>query len=254
MKYGMPTLLEFNTINENVKFAKKHNLDFIELNMNLPICLNIKDKELMKYDIEFTMHISEELNIGELNNNLWKSYIKEIKRQINFGIKNNIKKYTIHLNQGIYFTMSDGKKYLTDKYERIYLNNIIKSLNILNEIAKNNNIFINFENTKINSSISKAINLINKYDNLGFTFDIGHNEKNDNKAYPLMKNKIRHIHIHDYDGKKDHLPIGNGIIDFKKYEKKFNECYIIIEVKEVNNLINSINLLKNRLLSSISYC
>ncbi|UKI50816.1 MAG: hypothetical protein L6U99_05585 [Clostridium sp.] len=32
----MPTLLEFKTIKENIEFAKKNKLDFIELNYNMP--------------------------------------------------------------------------------------------------------------------------------------------------------------------------------------------------------------------------
>ena len=48
MKYGMPTLVEFDSILENVKFAKENNLDFIELNMDLPYCFNIKENETIK--------------------------------------------------------------------------------------------------------------------------------------------------------------------------------------------------------------
>ena len=38
MKYGMPTLVEFTSILDNVNLAKSNNLDFIELNMDLPYC------------------------------------------------------------------------------------------------------------------------------------------------------------------------------------------------------------------------
>ena len=62
MKYGMPSLIEFNSIEENVLFAKKNNLSFIELNMDLPYCQNIFN--LSKYNIDFTMHLSEELNVA----------------------------------------------------------------------------------------------------------------------------------------------------------------------------------------------
>ena len=101
---------------------------------------------------------------------------------------------------------------------------------------------INFENTKIHDFTNLAIETIMKYDYLGFTLDIGHNEKNDNKAYPLFKKmgKIRHIHIHDFDGKNDHLPIGTGTIDFTKYKTEIKKNYIVIEVKAKEQLISSI--------------
>ena len=240
MKLGMPSLIEFNSIKENVSFAKENNLSFIELNMDLPYCQ--KDLNLKNFNFDFTMHLSEELNVSELNNYLRKSYLKECIRQIKLGIKNNIKLYTIHIDSGVYFTLPCGKLFLNEKYKSIYQENFNDSCKILNDIAKNNNIMINFENTKIHSFTPLAINIINKYEYLGFTLDIGHNEKDDNKAYNLFKksNKIRHIHMHDYDGKSDHLAIGDGTIDFIKYKNELGKNFVVVEIKEKKQLISSI--------------
>ena len=46
--------------------------------------------------------------------------------------------------------------------------------------------------------------------------------------------------MHDYDGKSDHLAIGDGVIDFKKYKNDIKNNYVVIEVKEKNQLISSI--------------
>ena len=240
MKYGMPTLVKFNSIEDNVNFAKENNLDFIELNMDLPYCLNIDN--LKKYDFEFTMHISEEINVASLNSNLRANYLNEAIRQIKLGIKNNISKFNIHIDSGVYFTLPNGKFFLNEKYIEIYKEHLNESCKVLNELAKNNNIDINFENTKIHDFVELAVEIISSYDALGFTLDIGHNEKNNNKAYPLFMNtnKIRHIHMHDFDGKKDHLTIGKGIVDFKKYEDILEKNYVVIEVKEKEELIESI--------------
>lgn len=243
MKYGMPTLVEFNSILENVMFAKNNNLGFIEINMNLPYCFNLKNGELNKYEFDFTMHLSEELNIGELNDNLFKKYLNEIKRQIELGISNNIKRYTIHLNSGVHFTMPDKKIFLNNIYLDKYLKQIKKSCDILNKIALDNDIYINFENTKIESFTKEAIKIISGYKYLGFTLDIGHNEKNENKAFKLFNDtgKIRHIHMHDYDLFNDHLALGDGCIDFSKYNKVIKNNYVVIEIKRCEELIKSIN-------------
>ena len=246
MKYGMPTLVEFTSIKDNVDFALANHLDFIELNMDLPYCLDISYDDLTKYNIEFTMHLSEKLNVASLNNELRKNYLKECIREIKLGIKQNIKKFNIHIDSGVYFTLPSQKYYLNEKYLDIYKTNLKKSLQVLNKLAKDNNIEINFENTKIHKFTYEAIKLIKNYSNLGFTLDIGHNEKNGDKAYPAFKetNKIRHIHMHDYDGKSDHLEIGKGIIDFSKYQDLLKKCYVVIEVKEKQELINSIEKIK----------
>lgn len=243
----MPTLIEFNSILDNVNFAKNNNLRFIELNMDLPYCLNIKEGELLNYDMEFTMHISEKINVAELNDNLRKLYLNEAIRQIELGISNNIKKFNIHIDSGVYFTMPDGKFFLNEKYQDIYEANLNKSCKLLNDIAKEYNIKINFENTKIQKFTGVAIKIINNYKNLGFTLDIGHNEKNKNKAFPLLNetNKIRHIHLHDFDGNNDHLTIGKGIIDFTKYHNVLKDNYIVIEVKQAFELEESIKYLRN---------
>lgn len=245
MIYGMPSLIEFNSIEENVLFAKANNLDFIELNMDLPYCQNLSN--LGKYHFNFTMHLSEELNVGELNNYLCQAYLKEAIRQINLGIKNGIIRYTIHLDSGVYFTLPSEKIFLNEKYQSIYEKNFEDSCKVLNDLAKENNIMINFENTKIHSFTHLAIEIINKFEYLGFTLDIGHNEKNENKAYPLFKesNKIRHIHMHDFDGKSDHLAIGDGFIDFSKYKNELTKNYIVVEVKDAKQLTASIKEINN---------
>jgi len=246
MIYGMPSLVEFKSIEDNVTFAKKNNLKFIELNMDLPYCTNIKENELQIYDIDFTMHISEKINVAELNDNLRVAYLNEAIRQIELGVKNNIKKFNIHIDSGVYFTLPDGKFFLNERYQDIYQKNIEKSCKVLNEIAKKYNISINFENTKIQKFTPLAVNIISNYKYLGFTLDIGHNEKNKNKAFELFNktNKIRHIHLHDYDGNSDHLTLGKGIIDFKKYKNILEENYIVIEVKQSNELLESIIYLR----------
>lgn len=243
MKIGMPTLLEYN-LEENINFAKNNNFDFIELNMNLPYCFEIKEKELLKYNYDFTMHISEELNIYELNNNLKKSYLKEIIRQLKIGISNNIKKYTIHLNQGIYFTIDSNKKYLNEVFKNNYTKSLKSSLKYLNRFCENNNIYINFENTKYNDNIKIAINEIVKYPHFGFTLDIGHNEKDKNKFYNYLEKEnylknIKHIHMHDYDNISDHLALGKGIINFNKYKNLLIDNYIVMEVKKSEELLES---------------
>lgn len=240
MKYGMPTLAKFNSIKDNYLFAKENHLDFIELNMDLPYCFC--DEDLTQYDMCFTMHISEEVNVADLNPNLQKSYLEEAIREIEFGVKNQIKKFNLHIDSGVYFTLPDGKYYLNERYIDIYKKHLDESCKVLDKIAKENEIEINFENTKVHDFVSVAVEVITKYPNLGFTLDIGHNEKNGNKAYPLFypTGKIRHIHMHDYDGKSDHLAIGDGIVDFSKYQDLLDKCYVVVEVKEADDLVKSI--------------
>ena len=60
--------------------------------------------------------------------------------------------------------------------------------------------------------------------NIGLTVDTGHMQFNDGAGYRAYGSlaalierlgpRVFHMHLHDYDGKLDHLAIGNGKIDF----------------------------------------
>ena len=155
MTLGMPSLVEFHSIKENVEFAKENHLQFVELNMDLPYCQNLEDLE--QYQFEFTMHLSEELNVADLNNFLRKAYVEEAIRQMQLGIQNHIKRYTIYLDSGVHFTLPDGKCFLNEQYSELYQSHLEESCIQLNDFAKENDIFINFENTKIQSFTLLAI-------------------------------------------------------------------------------------------------
>ncbi len=68
--YGMPTLIETNTLEECTKLCAELNLDFIELNMNLPqYQLDKIDTDYFrsianKYGIYYTIHLDENLNMS----------------------------------------------------------------------------------------------------------------------------------------------------------------------------------------------
>lgn len=69
----MPTLIETNTLEECAAVCRVMNLDFIELNMNLPqyqtteidisYFIDIADK----YGVFYTIHLDENFNISDFN-------------------------------------------------------------------------------------------------------------------------------------------------------------------------------------------
>lgn len=258
MKLGMSTLVEFNSLEENLELCNKLGLDFIELNMDLPYCLpdnNIKwEKIKKKYNMDFSVHLSEKLEVGEINEDIRKKQIEIIKNAINYyNIEANIKKYNLHLDKGVYFNLPDRKVYIFEKYQERYNNAIKKSFADLSKFALENNIEIYFENIRITDFISNSFKILKEYSNLYYTLDVGHSAKdnyNADKLFMTSPNLIKHMHIHDFDGNKDHLELGKGLIDIKKYMKfcKKNDIYAVIEVKRQQELINSIeyiNKIKN---------
>ena len=112
----MPILVELHSLEENVKLAQELNLDFIELNLDIPYCfLESLDTTLLDSNA-FTIHLSEKIDVGELNDSLRKFYLNEIERIISFGTKHHILKYNIHLDPGIHFSLPDKKIFIYEEY------------------------------------------------------------------------------------------------------------------------------------------
>ena len=245
----MPILVEFNSLEENIKLCKKLNLDFIELNLDVPYCFpeNL-DAKLLR-ESNFTIHLSEKFDVGELNNSLRKFYLSEIEKIVCFGTKHNIFKYNLHLDPGIHFSLPDKRVFIYQEYLRDYLESYKDSCDTLSNIADKYNATILFENVKIESYTLKAIEIISNYDNLFFTLDLGHNIRYGNIAkeqFLKYNNKIKHIHLHDFNGSKDHQELFTGDLNVKEELAfcKDNNLDVVIEVKRKEELINSVNKLR----------
>lgn len=246
----MPILVELNSLEENIKLFQKLNLDFIELNLDIPYCFLENIETSLLDSNTFTIHLSEKIDVGELNYNLRNFYLKEIERIIAFGTKHNIFKYNIHLDPDIHFSLPDKKIFIYEKYLDDYLKAYKDSCDTLSKIANEYNATILFENVKIESYTLKAIEIISNYNNLFFTLDLGHNIRYDNiskKQFLKYENKIKHIHLHDFNGSKDHQELFTGLLNIKE-ELEFCDKHnldVLIEVKREEELINSVNKLKN---------
>jgi len=87
----------------------------------------------------------------------------------------------------------------------------------MDDLAQEHGVLVGME-TEIDYDLPGAL----KLKNVGFTIDVGHQcISNGFRGYGSLGNLLRtlhrhmlHMHIHDYDGKNDHLPLGQGKIDF----------------------------------------
>lgn len=244
----MPILVELHSLKENIQLCQKLNLDFIELNLDIPYCFPENMDSKLLTENNFTIHLSEKVDVGELNNSLREFYLHEIEKLISFGTKQNIFKYNLHLDPGIHFSLPDRKVFIYEEYLSDYLKAYKNSCDILSDIANKYNAIILFENVKMETYTLKAIEIISNYDNLFFTLDLGHNIRYKNMAkeqFLKYDNKIKHIHLHDFNGSNDHQELFTGLLNIKQ-ELAFcesNNLDVLIEVKRKEELINSVHKL-----------
>ncbi len=279
--FGMPTLIELDSIKENVELCRELNLDFIELNMNIPYCtflgydesdnsvkseLNDFISELNEYKnqfgIYFTIHLDENFNFADMNPYVKNAYLQTLKNVINNATKIQCPVINMHLNSGVYFTLPTEKIFLFEKYNEHYKTCVDDFINFTSTVLSSVDFpLISVENTNGWKIFEKsAIEKILQYDNFALTFDIGHSEAIGNLDEDFIlqnKSKLKHFHIHDgtlpnsttKSFGKNHLELGTGNIDLLKRLNlaKETNSRCVIETKTVESLKKSVFWLKENL-------
>lgn len=258
LKFGMPTLIETSSIDTCAALCKKLHLEFIELNMNLPQYqpgnINIPYfKEIAdRYGIFYTVHLDENLNIGDFNPYVADAYRRTVAETIELSKKLSIPILNMHMSNGVYFTLPDKKIYLFSEYQEQYLESILRFRMMCEKAIGNSDITICIENCGGFFDFQrKAIDILLGSPVFGLTFDIGHNHSCGGLDEPyIIKNTTRlcHLHMHDALGKNNHLPLGTGEIHLNQYLNLAQEqnCRVVLETKTVEGLQQSVNWLQNR--------
>ena len=251
----MPTLVEFDSLQENIDLMRELRLDLIEINMNLPDFqlsdlknLNIED------DIIYSLHLPEDLNIWDFNNKIKNAYLDTVSETVQIAKIKKINIINMHMNAGVYFTLPEKKVYLFEKEPEKYLEYTEDFMNIISELLKDTDIKIYIENTGIYNLdfIKKAVVKLLESDRFSLTWDVGHDYSSGNKDSGLlekMNSRIQHLHLHDAVDQSNHLPLGMGNIDFEKvFRIAVNSVNtIIFETKTAEGLKKSVDYFRNNL-------
>lgn len=95
----------------------------------------------------------------------------------------------------------------------------------------------------------EALDILLESPVFGLTFDIGHNHGSGGVDEPYIMAReglLCHMHMHDALGKKNHLALGTGEMDIRKYlllaEKQ--NCRVVLETKTVQGLKQSVQWLR----------
>ena len=133
LQFGMPTLIENRTLEENISLCRSLGLQFIELNMNFPEYqtdrLEAVDSLLSAAEqagIYYTVHLDENMNIADFNRLVSDAYLETVRRSIEtarkflclrdrFGDRSQPLTLNMHMNHGIFISLPDRK---VQMYER----------------------------------------------------------------------------------------------------------------------------------------
>lgn len=255
-RVGMPVLMEFDTVEENVIVAKTLGLDFVELNINMLYCTPTESfrQELLdlkeKYSISFTMHYYDTLQISS-DSRHYRNYVYTEVSEIGKYLENVVDKMVFHIEPGAYMTINSVKNYVFAK-DPNYVKRTINTMKTVQEILSTFHIDSVFENVPIHPFMEELYKdvSINK---LPMCYDIGHDVIYNDYLFMSFKEKykptIKHMHMHNVYNKKDHQEITKGELLITKYIDYCNQNRIdcVVEVKDLENLKRSIDFLKSYL-------
>ena len=253
--FGMPTLIETNSIESCVKLCKELGLDFIELNMNLPqYQIESIDIQQLKSiceneDIYFTIHLDENLNVCDFNNEIANAYIKTVLSTIDIAKQLKIPVLNMHMSNGVYFTLPNEKVFLFNQYKDIYLTKLKEFRDMCKKAIGDSNIKICIENCSGYKDFAmEGIELLLESSVFALTFDIGHSHGVNGIDEPFINkhiDRLYHMHAHDAKGRENHLPLGTGEINISERFSlaRQHNCRVVLEIKTIEGLKQSVEKL-----------
>ncbi len=270
LHFGMPTLIENRTLEDNVSLCKSLGLRFIELNMNFPeyqveyleqtdVLLRMAERA----GIYYTIHLDENLNIADFNHLVSAAYLETVRRSIEAAKKllclrdrfsDIIRPLTLnmHMNHGIFITLPDRKVQMYDRDFETYMRSFATFRSLCEEWIGDSEVMITVENTDgFRDYEKKVIEYLLESPKFGLTWDIGHSKAAGEKDVPfILAHQDRLVHFHIHDGSeippRNHLALGDGEIHLSerlKLAQSLN-ARCVLETKTIEALKRSVGWLR----------
>ena len=257
LKFGMPALIELDTIEEHAALCGELGLDFVELNTNFPMQqIHKLDADMLnqlakQYDIGYTMHLNDDLPVADFNPGIAKAYCQSVLDAIAFSKKIGCKVLNLHIAEGAHYTTPGRIVYFYEAYKEDYLKGMKNFRDACEEAVGDSGIRICMENSKAYFDFQKeALDLLLESPVFYLTLDVGHNHCSgyaDEGWIRKRASHLRHMHLHNAIGsKQDHQPLSQGEVDVPKYLSLAEECgcTVLLEVKTVQGLRDSVAWLR----------
>ena len=259
---GMPTLIELDGLEANVALASRLGLSFVELNMNEPrycpealsaLCLLAVRGQS---GVDFTLHLPEELDLASFHPSIRRGHLDRCLEAIAWAGEAGMRLVNLHLNPGVYFTLPERRVWLYEKYRDRFLATLEGSFRAMLDRAGPADVTICIENAGgefAEPFIREALERLLRLDphRIGLTWDVGHDAGSGCKARPVFEDhpeRVRHMHLHDYDGKESHRVLFSGSVDVAAALSfaKHRGIDVVLETKTVGGLAESVKRIDQR--------
>lgn len=250
---GMPALIEVPDLYDLVDLCQELELSFIELNMNMPeFCPEALDPQEVRdmtesTGIEFTLHSPDELDLGSLHPTIREGHLGRMREALGWCSQAGVKVLNMHLSPGIYFTLPDHKVWIYDRYADEFTANLWTSYSEMIPLARASGVEVCTEN--VNNFdlpfVAEAVDELCALDGFFLTWDVGHDARSGFREREVLlrhADRVRHMHLHDYNGKSDHQVPGTGMVDISGMLSfaKERDIRVLVETKTASSLRESV--------------
>lgn len=259
LKFGMPALIELETVEQHAALCGELGLDFVELNTNFPLQqIHKLDADTLnqlakQYGIGYTIHLNDDLPVADFNPGVARAYCQSVLDAIEFSKKIGCKVLNLHIAEGAHYTTPSRIVYFYEAYKDDYLRGMKTFRDACEKAVGDSGIRICMENSKAYFDFQKeALDLLLENPVFYLTLDIGHNHCSayaDEEWIKARSGKLKHMHMHDAIGsKQDHQPLGQGEMDIPAYLELAQQCCdtVLLEVKTAEGLRASVAWLRER--------
>lgn len=252
MDFGMPFLLETDSIEECCALARELGLAFVELNANFPACqtgrLNARDlsKLAERYGLYFTFHVEEECDPFAFNPHVRRAWRETMQQTLHLAAALHSPVINMHFPHGVYITLPGKRTYLYEKYAAEFREELMSFRQMCDELLAGTETHVTIENTDgWMPHEQQAIRLLLESPVFGLTMDVGHSHAVgdvDEDFFCCHASRLMHMHGHDARGRSNHLALGDGEIDLVKRFAlaRRQNARIVLETKTIAALRTSV--------------
>ncbi|MGN1249962.1 MAG: sugar phosphate isomerase/epimerase family protein [Candidatus Spyradocola sp.] len=258
MEFGMPTLVELAGAERNAALCAELGLRFVELNMNLPEYADVAgiDRALLrslaeKHGVYFTLHLDERMDVCDFNPLVRAAYLETLRRALELAGELHMPILNLHFSSGVYFTLPDRKVWLYERQSGAF-EEALDEFRALVDAHCPRGTRVCIENTDgFPAFARRGIEGLLDSPNFGLTLDVGHMHAigdADAPFYAAHMERLAHMHLHDAAGRKNHLPLGAGDLDWREKIAlaEAHGARAVVEVKTPDALRSSVEALAAR--------
>ncbi|MDA3834996.1 MAG: hypothetical protein PF495_16540 [Spirochaetales bacterium] len=263
-QFGIPTLMEAESIDQMIDLCLEIGAGFIELNTNFPLYLqhNLIETDalnkLAEKGLSCSIHLPEMLDLGSFQPELRLGALGMLGHLVDIVPPET--RFIAHMNTGIPVSLPDRKVFLYDYWNKVFLEALRKSAYECSRILERKSCCLCMENIGNFSlkHIQDGLKVLLEQESIGLIWDVGHDTTagiTDTPFFLEHIEKVAELHVHDSLRGNDHLPLFTGKTDILQALSLASQrkLPVVVEVKTAEGLKRSFITLSEKGLVSKSY-